>query len=169
VLDLETGVRALTNLSRFESFLASYFSPGFTNAAASVGRPGEAHFQAAERSAGIWLAFPGNDAATGIIQDGRWKIEPNPVDWVIMPRLAQNLAFRRNPANGLTGVIMAPPEDCFAILTPFEGEGHYSMYLSLFGRDLAAGQSGRARARLVLAEKPSEADMLKLYQEYLRR
>ena len=31
-LDLETSVQAKTNLPKFESFLASYFSPGFTNA-----------------------------------------------------------------------------------------------------------------------------------------
>src|SRR5512138_3727024 len=37
VLDVETGVRADTNLISFESFLASYFSPGFTNAAVCAG------------------------------------------------------------------------------------------------------------------------------------
>ena len=35
-LDLETSVQAKTNLAKFESFLASYFSEGFTNACVYV-------------------------------------------------------------------------------------------------------------------------------------
>lgn len=169
VLDVETGVHAQTNLVNFESFLASYFNPGFTNAAVCAGRSDGSRFMPADRSAGVWLAFPRDDKATGIIKDGRWKFEPNPVDWEILPHLRQNLAFRRCPGNALTSVLMSPREDCFAILTPFQTEPHYSMYLSLFGRDLKAGQSAQVRARLVVAPSPSEAEMVKMYQEYLGR
>lgn len=168
VLDLETSVHAQTNLSKFESFLASYFSSSFTNAAVCAGESGERRFMTADRAAGVWLAFPRDDNATAIIQDGRWKYEPNPVDWVLMPRLGCNLGFRRSPASGLTAVILSPREDCFAILTPYQTEPHYSMYLCLFGRDVAAGQTARARARLVLAGNPTEADMLKLHRDIQR-
>ena len=43
----------------------------------------------ADKSAGVWQAFPRDDQAVSIIQDGRWKFQPNPVDWVIMPHLAK--------------------------------------------------------------------------------
>ena len=41
------------------------------------------------RAYGVWQAFPRDDQAVSIIQDGRWKIPPSPVDWVIRPRLAK--------------------------------------------------------------------------------
>ncbi len=165
-LDLETVVEAKTNLSNFESFLASYFSPGFTNSAVDV--KGSDTFMPAEQSAGIWQAFPRDDAAVSIIKDGRWKIEPNPVDWVIRPALARPLGYRRDPASGLTGVIMAPPGDCFAILTPHQTEPHYSLYFSLFGRDLKPGETARARTRLWIAAQAPDQAIRQVYASYLR-
>ncbi len=165
-LDLTTTVRPQTNLLQFESFLASYFAPSFTNAEVEVEQP--PRFMAAEQSAGVWQAFPRDAAATAIIQDGRWKFEPNPVDWVIRPNLAEPLGFRRCPATGLTAVLMSPPRDCFAILTPHQTEPHYSMYLSLFGRHLRAGEFIRARSRLVIREKLSEPAIRELYSTYTR-
>jgi hypothetical protein len=35
---------------------------------------------------------------------------------------------------------------------PQQAEGHYSLYLSLFGRDLKPGETARAVARLVICE-----------------
>jgi hypothetical protein len=63
---------------------------------------------------------------------------------------------------------MSPPQDCFAVLTPFETEPHHSMYLSLFGKDLKAGETARARARLVIGTKLSGEAIDRLYQDYLR-
>ena len=168
-LNLETRVQAQTNLAKFESFLASYFAEGFTNAAVWV-RPdgqGTGRFMRAEQSCGHWLAFPRDEAAAWIIQDGRWKYAPSPVDWVIMSPLAQPLGGRRCPANGLQALLMSPPQDCFAVLTPFETEPHRSMYLSLFGRDVKAGETARARARLVIGMM-SEETTTRLLDNYLQ-
>jgi len=63
---------------------------------------------------------------------------------------------RRHGASGLTAVLMAPAEDCFAVSTPHQREGHYSLYLSLFGRTIQAGETARARARLVIVEPASD-------------
>ena len=101
-----------------------------------------------------------------IFSDGRWTIPPTPVEWLKMQRLAKPLGIRRNPASGLTAAIMAPPTDAFALCTPQQTEGHYSMYLSLFGRDLKAGDTARARARLVIEAGLSNADVVKAYTEY---
>jgi hypothetical protein len=171
LLDLETTVTAKTNLTQFESFLAAYFSEGFTNsqayAAPSAGNS-KAAFVTADKSFGTWLAFPRDAAAIDMIRDGRWKLAPNPVDWVIMPRLAQPLSLRRCPANGLTAVLMAPAKDCFAISTPEQTEAHYSMYLSLFGMDLKAGQKATAHSRLLIATGLSDADILKAYESWAK-
>ena len=168
-LDLETSVQAKTNLAKFESFLASYFAEGFTNARAYVRSNGQQWLEPADKSYGVWQAFPRDDEAVAIIKDGRWTFLPNPVDWVMRPHLAKPLGVRHCPANGLQALVMSLAQDCFAVLTPFEAEGHRSMYLSLFGRDLKAGETARARARLVIASGLSDADILHLCEDYLSR
>ena len=119
-LDLETSMQAKTNLAKFESFLASYFAEGFTNSCVYAQSTAQLGLEAADRNYGIWQAFPRDDEVVSIIQDGRWKILPNPVDWVIRPHLAKPLGVRRCPANGVSVLLMSPPQDCFAVLTPFE-------------------------------------------------
>jgi hypothetical protein len=168
-LDLETSVQAKTNIAKFESFLASYFAEGFTNSCVYVRSNSQQGLEAADRSYGIWQAFPRDDQAVAIIKDGRWKYLPNPVDWAIGPPLAKPLGVRRCPENSLSAVLMSPPQDCFAVLTPFETELHRSMYLSLFGKDLKAGETARARARLVIGTKLAGETIDRLYQDYLRQ
>ena len=168
-LDLETSVQAKTNLAKFESFLASYFAEGFTNACVYARSNSQAWLMAADKNGGAWQAFPRDDEAVSIIQDGRWKFQPNPVDWVIRPHLAKPLGVRRSPPNDLAVLLMSPPQDCFAVLTPFEAEPHRSMYLSLFGRNLKAGESARARARLVIGTGLAGETIDRLYSEYLRQ
>ena len=58
------------------------------------------------------------------------------------------------------------PGDCFALSTPQSGEGHYSMYQSLFGRTLAAGDTARAHSRLVAA-KLSDAEIVERYGKFM--
>jgi len=166
ILDLETTVVAKTNLPRFESFLASYFTADFTNSLVwAGGSDARRQLMAADKSHGAWLAFPRDDGAAAMIRDGRWKFEPNPVDWVVMPRLTRPLAVRRAPATGLTAVLMSPSNDCFAVCTPQQSDPHDSLYLSLFGRDLKEGETARARARLLIAPELSEAEILKEWRE----
>jgi len=167
-LDLETSVQAKTNLAKFESFLACYFAEGFTNARVYVRSNSQQWLEPADKSYGVWQAFPRDDEAAAIIKDGRWTFAPSPVDWVIRPHLAKPLGVRRCAANGLQALVMSPAQDCFAVLTPFEAEGHRSMYLSLFGRDLKAGEAARARARLVIASGLSDTQIMRLCEDYLR-
>jgi hypothetical protein len=112
--------------------------------------------------------FPRDAAAVKLIKDGRWTIEPHPVDWVIMPELSKALGIRRDSKSGITAVLMSPPDDCFAVSTPHQTEGHYSLYLSLFGRTIHAGGVARARARLWITQSPSDQEILDQYQTYLR-
>jgi hypothetical protein len=122
----------------------------------------------AEESKGQWQMSPRDQAALSIIQDGRWKHPPSPVDWAILPKLAQPVGVRRDLASGITVVIMAPASDCFAVSTPCQTEKtHHSLYLSLFGRDIKAGETARARARLVVGAPLSDKEVLKTYKRYM--
>jgi len=167
-VEVTTEVAPQRPLRRFEVFLASYFA-GFP-VSMVYARPGpqaKPDFVTATKDRGVWLAFPRDDEAVRTIQDGRWQRPPNPVQWVIMPRLAAPLAMRRDADSGLVALLMAPPSDCFAICTPFGEEGHRSVYLSLFGRDIGAGQTATARARLVIARNLTSADAVRQYEAYV--
>jgi hypothetical protein len=169
VLDLTTTVTAQKPVQGLEVFLASYLQ-GFPESLVYVrqGRTRKATFLAAERSAGHWQMFPRDEQAVRTITDGRWKRPPNPVNWKIMPFLAAPLALRRDTQSGLTVVVMAPAEDCFAVATPYGAEGHRSLYLSLLGRDLRAGESATARSRLVIASGMSDQQAAALYEAYTK-
>jgi hypothetical protein len=169
-LDVTTSVTGKKDLRQFEVFLASYFE-GFPRTFAYVqaspetgGQPG---FLEAKQSVAVWQMFPRDEQAIKTIGDGRWKRPPNPVDWKIMPPLAGALAMRRDAATGLVGLLMTPPGDCFAISMPFGEEGHRSVYLSLLGRDVPAGQTAVARTRLVLARGLSDEQAVAMYREYV--
>jgi len=170
VIEVEAQVKARRELKQFEVFLASYFDSAFTNSLAYVkenpaggGKPG---FLAAGASFGQWLMYPRDQGAVALITDGRWKLEPNPVNWTVLPALAAPIGLRRAPQSGLAAVLLAPATDCFAVATPHQTEGHYSMYLSLFGRDIKAAETAKARVRLWIAEKPTDQQILKAYEAF---
>jgi hypothetical protein len=171
-IDLETTVTARQNVSKFESFLACYLTEAFPTPCVYVrenpeaqGKPG---FLPARKTYGDWQMFPREEQVLPIIRDGRWNLLPNPVNWTIRPYFAAPLCLRRGAANGLVAVLMTPPQECFAVATPHESEGHYSLYLSRFGHDLKAGETAQARTRLVIAPSLSEEQAVSLYQEYTK-
>lgn len=171
-LDLETTVKAQKDLPQFESFLASYFAKDFPESSVYVKkhsktntRPG---FVSTGRASGHWQMFPRNRDAVNLIEDGRWQQEPNPVKWTIRPDMALPIGIRRHPKSGLTVILMAPSEHCFAMSTPYAGEGHFSLYLSLFGRVVSAGETAQVHSRLVIADSPTDAQILLLYESYMK-
>ena len=171
MLELEITVEPRKDLSKFEVFLASYFNKSFPSSYVYVaknpqakGKPG---FLVAEKSFGNWQIFPRNLDVVPVIQDGRWQKEPDPVEWAIMPDMQMPIGFRRSTKMDLTVILMAPQDDCFAIATPHRGERHYSLYLSLFGCDLKAGQTAKAHSRLIITTDISDSEILSLYQKYM--
>jgi hypothetical protein len=171
-LNVEITITAKADLKAFESFLASYFDKSLATPAAYIvkspdtGNPG---FLVAKKEAGDWQMFPRDDKSISLIKDGRWTIEPNPVDWAICPQLAVPLCVRRDTENKLAVIIMTPKEDCFAIAMPYEGEGHYSLYLSLLGRDLKAGQTLKAHGCLIFADSISNEEIVERYTRYTKQ
>ena len=171
-IDVTTEVEPQKPLAGFEAFLASYFDSSFTNAAVCTQGPvtqGQRPvFVPIEPRFGPWQIFPRLESFRGLIEDGRWQLAPNPVEWRIRTPFALPLVCRRAAGSGITAALMAPSTDCFAIASPEQTEAHYSLYLSLFGRELEAGQPARARARLVVGTKLSDASLLQFYDEYAR-
>lgn len=170
-LDLVTTVTPRKDLERFEFFLASYCT-GFAESLVYVkgcketgGKPG---LVSATKAKGLWQMFPRDELALKIIHDGRWNRPPNPLDWKIMPLLAGPLAIRRDAQTGLTVLVMAPAEDCFAVATPYNEDPHRSLYLSLLGRDLKAGQTATVRSRLVIGRNISNEQAIAIYEAYVK-
>ncbi len=168
--DVETTVKANADLADFESFLASYFAPQFSSSLVYAHEtPKHPAFLAAEPSQGVWQMFPRDEAALAVIRDGRWAIPPSPVQWAIRPWIAFPLGMRRDPGTGLTAVLMAPRGDSYAVATPQQQEGHFAMYLAQFGRTIKAGETARARARLVIGPGISEEQAVKLYRKFTKK
>ena len=163
-LDLETTVKPTKDLSKFEVFLASYFHKSLRSPFACT----QAGFLLAEKPQGDWLMFPRDKMAVSFIQDGRWEKPPHPVQWTIMPELKLPLVFRRGVSAAPMVIAIAPRDDCFAVAMPYEGEAHYSLYLSLFGRDIKAGESAKAHSRFVVTPTVPDAQVLQLCEQYVR-
>ena len=179
-LDLETTVKPEVKMPRFEVFLASYAakdSRGSVYVKPNDRGGGGPGFVAADVNPlidGSYLMFPRDREAVLTIFDGRWERPPSPVRWSVTRWFAGPLAARRHERSGVTILMMAPPEDCFAVAMPYNKtppdgvSDHASFYLSLFGKDLEAGQTARAHARLVIERNLSDQRALELYRAYLR-
>lgn len=170
-VDVITTVHAVSRLEAFEVLLASYYPSGHTESLVwgsrdPRGGSGEG-FVSADRELGEWLAFPRDDNAEAVIDDGRWDLGSSPLEWTMMPEFALPLAVRRDPNSGLTVITMARPEGCFGVFTPYGEEKHYSNYFSLFGQDIEAGETQSAHSRLVVLSNPTEAEIVNLVHSYL--
>ena len=142
-IDVETTVTPQADLPKFELFFSNYVAPEFD---ASVyvkpnrfSKKEPPSLLRADWNAlidGDYLMFPRDLAAVGLIYDGRWEYGPSPVQWAVGRYMAAPLVVRRNAANGLAVIAMAPPDDCFAVSVPYNKTppdgvaGHCSIYLS---------------------------------------
>ena len=170
-IDLKLALKPQQDLRGFELFLASYFQGfertfAYVRSAAPKDSGGKPLLVEATRTDGYWQVFPRDDTAKRLYSDGRWKRPPHPVEWVVRQPLAAPLAVRRDTASGLAAALMAPAGDCFALAMPFGEESHRSVYLSLFGRDIKAGETAIARARLVVRRGLSDEKAVQLYREF---
>jgi hypothetical protein len=179
-IDVEISVKPRRAMPGFELFLSNYFAAGFR--ASVYVKPnafsgGKSEFLAADVNSlvdGSYLIFPRDRQAVQTIFDGRWERPPHPVQWSVTRWLAAPVAVRRHEPSGVAAVLMARGADCFAVATPYNKTppdgvaNHLSLYLSLFGRDLAAGQTATARTRLVVLDKPTDRQVVERYESYIQ-
>ena len=178
-IDLETVVTPRIDLPEFEIFLSNYFNKSFANLVyvrAPRFQAGEPYFLSPVCNplvAGTYLAYPRDLNAARMIYDGRWEQGHSPVQWSITRFLAAPLAVMHDAKSDVTFVLMARPDECFAVLMPYNKTppdgvaGHRSMYFSLFGGDLKAGKPARARFRLIVGRDITQADAVKRYETFL--
>ncbi len=178
-LDLETVVRPQQAMSRFEIFLSSYFDLNFKAIAyAQPTRPAEgpAEFIMADVNPlvrGSYLAFPTSSQTAQMFFDRRWAPENGLVPWAVPRVLGAPLAIKRDVESDITFVLMSRPEDCFALSMSYNMEppldgiaNHGSVYMSLLGKDIEAGESARAHVRMVVERDLSNERALEYYEQY---
>ena len=178
-IDLETTVTPQSDMPQFELFLSNYVAPGLdgsvylqTNRFNKLAAAGLVRADWHPLIDGNYLMFPRDLAGNRLICDGRWEYPSNPVQWAVGRYMAGPLVVRRDATNGLAVALMAPPEDCFAVAVPYNKTppdlvaGHSSMYLSLFGRDLSAGQPACVRTRIVIRKDLTDKEALGLFEDY---
>jgi hypothetical protein len=179
-IDAELTVKPRRAMPGFEVFLSNYFAAGFRASvyvqpnAFAGGKPELLAADVSPLVDGSYLIFPRDRQAVQTIFDGRWERPPHPVQWSVTRWLAAPVAVRRHEPSGVTAVLMAPREDCFAVATPYNKTppdgvaNHLSLYLSLFGRDLAPGQTAKACTRLVVVQKPTDRQVVERYESYVQ-
>lgn len=101
-----------------------------------------------------------------MVNDGRWNFPPYPNHWAIRSVLANPLGMKIEPVSGVTVLVMAPPEDCFAMSTWQQGSPQGAFYLSLFGKDIQHGQTVTGHARLVFGKNITDSQAVARYAEY---
>ncbi|MCY2988141.1 MAG: hypothetical protein NTY19_09800 [Planctomycetota bacterium] len=168
-LDMTVAFTPEVDLEKFELFVGSYFR-GFTKAKVYVrdGVDGKPGFVESTKDKGEMQLYPMNEAALAIVQDGRWKFPPYPNNWAIRPALAGRLGMKQEPKSGVTVLIMAPREDCFAMSASQQEAPLGAFYLSLFGKDVKQGQTLIGRARMVFGKDLTDEQAVQAYRTYFQ-
>ncbi len=179
-IDVATTATPRQAMPGFEVFWSNYLAPGFEasvyvkpNRFTPRAAPGFLRADHNPLVDGNYLIFPRDRESVLLIFDGRWEAPPNPVTWCVNRYLAAPLAIRRQAETGLAMLLMARPEDCFAVATPYNQDppdgvaSHRSLYLSLFGRDVAAGETVSAHMRLVVSKDLSDDAAVARYEDFL--
>jgi hypothetical protein len=178
-LDVEATLKPHKDMPGLELFIGSYFKNdarghvylGPTRHAA--GKPAMVAVDVTPLTVGTYNAFPRDLAAAQFVFDGRWELGSHPVQWSVTRYMAAPLAVRHDAKTGTSLAIMSRPRDCSTLYCSYNQEppdgiaGHYSTYLSLFGRDVKAGETARAAARLAVRKNESPADAVAIYEKYI--
>lgn len=165
-IDLHTTISAEQPLPQFESFIASYFHRDLPRSSILVNDDAiDPIFADLSKDRGIWQMFPRDRDVLPVIEDGRWDLPPHPVDWRIRHPFAVPVAARRHE-KGLMAVLISPAQDCFAIAAPHNGETHYSLYFSLFGKTINPGKPVTAHVRLLVTPPQTPRQLLNLYKRH---
>ena len=177
-LDVVTTAKPLEDMPKFEVFISNYYEMPFrgrvyvTPPDDAAAGPRFVPIDKTPDAKGRYVMIPRDEQGLAMIRDGRWTYPPNPVDWDTIRWLAAPLVMRRDATSGLVALMMCPPDDCYAVSSPWNPEtpdapGYRSLYLSLFGRDVKAGQTVRARCRLVIARNLTDREAVAQYERYL--
>lgn len=180
IIDMDMWVETLTNYPGFEILLSAYMAPGFESgvyvAKEEFGAIESEQIRLVDQPMihGIWPFFPRDEAGANLLTDGRhqkgrwfWRM-------AIGRRYAMPLAFFSK--NKVDAILMGRPEDIYAVGATYKGDaendgvaGHRSLYLSLFGENLKAGEGRHTQMRMIIDDFASDAEKHKeLYRSFLK-
>jgi hypothetical protein len=177
-IDLALQLTPRAAAPAYELFLSSYVRAEFrhflfvkqTIHAGAKDEPVLLEPMASPFTDGCYLAFPRDVGACRALFDGRWQCPPNPVHFAVGRHYAVPILGSRDPTSGLSFLIFARPEDCFALETTYARPGqpdsvadHNSLYLSLGGGDLAPGKPARFLLRASVLTLATHDEALKRY------
>lgn len=169
-LDFTVSFTPETNLENFELFLGSYFL-NFKTVKAFVKKAGDGQpgfVAVSDQIKNGYQYFPVADHVKTMINDGRYNFPPFPITWTVREPLAVPLGLMADRTTGVTILLMSPPEDCFALSAtkPSWKQGAY--YMSLFGKNIAKGQTAIAHVRLVFGRNITDRQAVSRYAAYLK-
>jgi hypothetical protein len=107
--------------------------------------------------------------------DGRWEYGTHsPVPWAISRWLAYPLGFYATADRRTLVVVMAEPDDCFAVCTSYHSDDpeddvahHNSLYHNLMGIDAGPGWRRSVRQRLVVTDWADEDAPLRAFEAFV--
>lgn len=173
VFDVVVEVEARALLPRYEVFYSNYFAQTLRAGGYVAALPAESPavpgwtpvFPVADAIfREMYVAFPRDEAGAELICDGRWQRGRHFTRFLPARYYAEPYAYYHHTKNGLALGLMASREDAYAVSMAYRAEEandsvgqHNSLYLSLFGRDVQAGEKAVARLRMVVDESGRDA------------
>jgi len=179
IIDMDMSVETLTNYPGFEILLSAYLAPGFVSGAYVAKEefgpvvPEQIRISDQPMIHGVWPFFPRNEAGANLLTDGRhqkgrwyWRM-------AVGRRYGMPMAFFNK--GEVDVLVMGRPEDVYAVGVTYKGDpetdniaAHRSLYLSMFGEDLVAGEGRRTQMRMIIGKFGSGQNKhASLYQAFL--
>jgi len=179
IIDMDMSVETLTNYPGFEILLSAYLAPGFVSGAYVAKKefgpvvPEQIRITDQPMIHGVWPFFPRNEAGANLLTDGRhqkgrwyWRM-------AVGRRYSMPMAFFNK--GEVDVLVMGRPEDVYAVGVTYEGDpetdniaAHRSLYLSMFGEDLVAGEGRRTQMRMIIGKFGSDQNKhTSLYEAFL--
>ena len=179
IIDMDMSVETMINYPGFEILMSAYMAPGFVSGAYVAKEefgpvePEQIRITDQPMIHGVWPFFPRNEAGANLLTDGRhqkgrwyWRM-------AVGRRYGMPMAFFNK--GEVDVLVMGRPEDVYAVGVTYEGDAekdnvaaHRSLYLSLFGEDLAAGEGRRTQMRMIIGEFGSDQNKhISLYEAFL--
>ena len=179
IIDMDLSVETLINYPGFEILLSAYLAPGFVSGAYVAKEefgpvvPEQIRITDQPMIHGVWPFFPRNEAGANLLTDGRhqkgrwyWRM-------AVGRRYGMPMAFFNK--GEVDVLVMGRPEDVYAVGVTYDGDpetdniaAHRSLYLSLFGEDLAAGEGRRTQMRMIIGKFGSDQNKhASLYEAFL--
>lgn len=179
IIDMDMSVETLANYPGFEILLSAYLAPGFVSGAYVATEefgpvvPEQIRITDQPMIHGVWPFFPRNEAGANLLTDGRhqkgrwyWRM-------AVGRRYGMPMTFFNK--GEVDVLVMGRPEDVYAVGVTYDGDpetdniaAHRSLYLSMFGEDLVAGEGRRTQMRMVIGKFGSDQnEHASLYQAFL--